>query len=101
MEEQKVKGREVYQTYFAAYEDNDELRRRDERSRDIKQSLNRGYVNLVNHVTSQRGDEYIAKAKARFGAAVIGAMDGFVRKSSEKAKISLAGWSGLRWKASH
>ena len=44
MEEQKVKGREVYQTYFATYEDNDELRRRNERSRDIKQNLDRGYV---------------------------------------------------------
>ena len=53
MEEQKVKGREVYQTYFTTFEDNDELHRCNECSRDIKQNLIRGYVNLVNHVTSQ------------------------------------------------
>ena len=94
MEEQKVKGREVYQTYFTTYEDNDELHRCNECSRDIKQNLNRGYVNLVNHVTGQHGDEYIAKVKAYIGAAVVGAMDGFVRKPSEKAK-NIFGW--MEW----
>ena len=94
MEEQKVKGREVYQTYFTTYEDNDELHRCNECSRDIKQSLNRGYINLVNHVTGQHGDEYIAKVKAYIGAAVVGAMDGFVRKPSEKAK-NIFGW--MEW----
>ena len=84
----------MYQTYFTTYEDNDELHRRNECSRDIKQNLVRGYVNLVNHVTSQHGDEYIAKVKAYIGAAVVGAMDTFVRKSSEKAK-NIFGW--MEW----
>ena len=70
MEEQKVKGREVYQTHFTTYEENDELHKRNECSRDIKQNVARGYANLVNHVTTQHKDEYIAKVRAHIGVAV-------------------------------
>ena len=92
MEEQKIKGRDLYDTYFVTSEENHELHKCRECSRNIKQNVKKGYANLVVHVTTQHKDEYVEKVRAHIGVAVAGAMDTFVRRSSEKAK-NIFGWS--------
>ena len=94
MEEQKIKGRDLYDTYFVTSEENNELHKCRECSRNIKQNVKKGYTNLVVHVTTQHKDEYVEKVRAHIGVAVAGAMDTFVRRSSEKAK-NIFGW--MEW----
>ena len=94
MEEQKIKGRDLYDTYFVTSEENNELYKCRECSRNIKQNVKKGYTNLVLHVTMQHKDEYVEKVRAHIGVAAAGPMDGFVRRSSEKAKTFLVGGSG-------
>ena len=94
MEEQKIKGKDLYDTYFVTSEENKELHKCRECSRNIKQNVKKGYTNLVLHVTMQHKDEYVEKVRAHIGVAVAGAMDGFVRRSSEKAK-NIFGW--MEW----
>ena len=64
MEEQKIKGRDVHRTYFVASEENNELHKCRECSRNIKQNVKKGYTNLVVHVTTQHKDEYVEKVRA-------------------------------------
>ena len=94
MEEQRIKGRDLYDTYFVTSEENHELHKCRECSRNIKQNVKKGYTNLVVHVTTQHKDEYVEKVRAHIGVAVAGAMDTFVRRSSEKAK-NIFGW--MEW----
>ena len=64
MEEQKLKGRDVYQAHFVTSEENNELHKCRECSRDIKQNVTGGYANLVAHVTTQHKGEYAEKVRA-------------------------------------
>ena len=64
MEEQKIKGRDLYDTYFVTSEENNELHKCRECSRNIKQNVKKGYTNLVVHVTTQHKDEYVEKLRA-------------------------------------
>jgi len=52
MEEQRIKGRDLYDTYFVTSEENNELHKCRECSRNIKQNVKKGYNNLVVHVTT-------------------------------------------------
>ena len=52
MEEQRIKGRDLYDTYFVTSEENHELHKCRECSRNIKQNVKKGYTNLVVHVTT-------------------------------------------------
>ena len=74
MEEQKIKGRDLYDTYFVTSEENNELHKCRECSRNIKQNVKKGYTNLVVHVTTQHKDEYVEKVRAHIGVAVAGAI---------------------------
>ena len=64
MEEQRIKGRDLYDTYFVTTEENHELHKCRECSRNIKQNVKKGYTNLVVHVTTQHKDEYVEKVRA-------------------------------------
>lgn len=88
---EKLKGKEVYQTYFITSEGEATLHQCKECSRSVRQNLGKGYANLVSHVTTMHKEDCIQKVKAYMGAAVNGAMDLFVRRSNEKAK-NIFGW---------
>ena len=87
----KLKGKEVYQTYFITTEGEATLHKCKECSRSVRQNIGNGYANLVSHVTTMHKDDCIEKVRAFMGAAVNGAMDLFVRRSNEKAK-NIFGW---------
>ena len=88
---EKLKGKEVYQTYFITSEGEATLHQCKECSRSVRQNLGKGYANLASHVTTMHKEDCIQKVKAYMGAAVNGAMDLFVRRSNEKAK-NIFGW---------
>lgn len=90
-EVEKLKGKEVYQTYFITSEDEPTLHKCKECSRSVRQNIGKGYANLVSHVTTVHKEDCIQKVKAFIGVAVNGAMDLFVRRSNEKAK-NIFGW---------
>ena len=84
---EKLKGKEVYQTYFVTTEGEPTLHQCRECSRFIRQNIGKGYANLVSHVTAMHKEDCAQKVKAFMGSAdVNGAMDIFVRRSNEKAK---------------
>jgi hypothetical protein len=89
---EKLKGKEVYQTYFITSEGEATLHQCKECSRSVRQNIGKGYANLVSHVTTMHKEDCAQKVKAFMGsAAVNGAMDIFVRRSNEKAK-TIFGW---------
>ena len=95
MEEQKIKGRDLYDTYFVTSEENNELHKCRECSRNIKQNVKKGYTNLVIHVTTQHKDEYVEKVRAHIGVAVAGAIaswDTEYALDSQAQQVSLAYW---------
>ena len=87
----KLKGKEVYQTYFITTEGEATFHKCKECSRIVRQNIGNGYANLVSHVTTMHKDDCIEKVRAFMGAAVNGTMDHFVRRSNEKAK-NIFGW---------
>ena len=78
---EKLKGKEVYQTYFITSEGEATLHKCKECSRSVRQNIGKGYANLVAHVTTMHKEDCIQKVKAFMGATVNGVMDLFVRRS--------------------
>ncbi len=71
---EKLKGKEVYQTYFITSEVQGVLQ-------ECKTKYRKVYANLVSHVTTMHKEDCIQKVKAFMGATVNGVMDLFVRRS--------------------
>ena len=89
-EQQKLKGKEVFRTYFVTSEVDPKSHTCRECSVAIKQDLAKGYSNLISHVTTLHKDDCFERIRVASGVAN-GPMDTFVRKSTEKAK-NIYGW---------
>ena len=60
----KLKGKEVYQTYFIATEDEATLHKCKECSRSVRQNIGNGYANLLSqHVPTMHKDDCIEKVR--------------------------------------
>lgn len=59
MEQERVKGGDVRQTYFVTIEDSSKLHRYKECSRPVKQDTTNGYATLVSRVTILHKDDYV------------------------------------------
>lgn len=90
----KVKGKDLYDTYFTTNAEAVQLHTCKECKQVIQQKIKNGYANLISHVTTMHKEDYIDKVRRHVGGAVAGAMDVFVRKSSDKAK-NIFGW--MEW----
>ena len=93
-EAEKLKGKEVFQTYFVTSEDDSDLHKCKECSRCVKQKIAKGYANLISHVLAAHKEDHVQKIRTFMGAAATGATDIFVRRSTEKAK-TIFGW--MEW----
>jgi len=58
MEEPKVKGKDVFDTYFTTTEGNNRLHKCKECSQVLKQDITKGYSSLTSHVTTIHKDDY-------------------------------------------
>ena len=61
---EKLKGKEVYQTYFITSEGEATLHQCKECSRSVRQNIGKGYANLVSHVTTMHKEDCAQKVKA-------------------------------------
>ena len=91
---QKLKGKEVFQTYFVTSDEDPKLHKCRECSKAVKQDLTKGYNNLISHVTSSHKEDCFEKIRVFVTGVVEGPMDIFVRRSTEKAK-NIFGW--MEW----
>ncbi len=73
MEEPKVKGKEIYDTYFTTNAIG--LHTCKDCHQVLKQNVTRGYANLVSHVTTMHKDDFVEKVRRHVGGALAGAMD--------------------------
>ena len=62
---EKLKGKEVYQTYFITSEGEATLHQCKECSRSVRQNIGKGYASLVSHVTTTHKENCAQKAGAK------------------------------------